>query len=213
MAYDLEEQESLEQLKAWWDKWGNLTLTVITCGCLAFAGWNGWNWYKRNQGAKATAAYVQLQNAYAQGDQKNMKSLADGLMNEYPSHVFASLAAMMKAAQAQKDGKIDEARAALTWVLEKGARPEYETIARIRLAGVELDAKNAKKALVLLQGAKVLPGQQASFQDRLGDVYFALGDKEKARQAWTEALKADGNLQAISSLVSLKLADLPDAAK
>ena len=38
MAYDLEEQESLAQLKAWWDKWGNLTLTIITALCLAFAG-------------------------------------------------------------------------------------------------------------------------------------------------------------------------------
>lgn len=213
MAYDLEEQESLEQLKAWWDKWGNLTMTVITCGCLAFAGWNGWNWYKRNQGAKATAAYVQLQTAYAQGDQKNMKSLADGLMNEYPRHVFASLAAMLKASEAQKDGKLEDARAALNWVLDKGGHEEYATIARIRLAGVELDAKDAKKALAVLQGAKVLPGQQASYQDRLGDVYFALGEQAKARDAWNAALRADGNVQAISALVSLKLASLPEVAK
>ena len=95
MAYDLEEQESLDQLKAWWEKWGNLTLSCITVGCLGFAAWNGWNWYERNQGAKATVAYVQLQNAYVQNDSKNMKSLADGLMKEYPRHVFASLAALM----------------------------------------------------------------------------------------------------------------------
>ena len=82
MAYDLEEQESLAQLKAWWDKWGNLVLTLITVICLAFAGWNGWNWYKRNQGAKATVAYVQLQNAFVQNDAKNVRSLSDGFMKE-----------------------------------------------------------------------------------------------------------------------------------
>lgn len=70
MAYDLEEQESLAQLKAWWDKWGNLTLSCITVICLAFAGYNGWHWYKRYQGGKATVAYVQLQNAYVQNDEK-----------------------------------------------------------------------------------------------------------------------------------------------
>ena len=30
MAYDLEEQESLAEIKAWWEKWGNLILTVVT---------------------------------------------------------------------------------------------------------------------------------------------------------------------------------------
>jgi len=65
----------------------------------------------------------------------------------------------------------------------------------------------------VLQAAKVLPGQQASYQDRLGDVYFALGDQAKAREAWNAALRADGNVQAISALVSLKLASLPEAAK
>ena len=29
MAYDLEEQESLAEIKAWWEKWGNLILTVV----------------------------------------------------------------------------------------------------------------------------------------------------------------------------------------
>ena len=41
MAYDLQEQESLDELKAWWEKWGNLVLSVITVVCLAFAGYNG----------------------------------------------------------------------------------------------------------------------------------------------------------------------------
>ena len=41
MAYDLQEQESLDELKAWWEKWGNLVLSVITVVCLAFVGDNG----------------------------------------------------------------------------------------------------------------------------------------------------------------------------
>ena len=37
MAYDLEEQESLAEIKAWWEKWGNLILTVVTVACLCAA--------------------------------------------------------------------------------------------------------------------------------------------------------------------------------
>ena len=79
MAYDLEEQESLDQLKAWWEKWGTAVLSVITVGCLAFAAWNGWNWYQRYQGSKATIVYVQLQNAFVQGDAKTLFPLPTAL--------------------------------------------------------------------------------------------------------------------------------------
>ena len=40
MAYDLQEQESIDQLKAWWEKWGTPITAVVCAGCLAFAGWN-----------------------------------------------------------------------------------------------------------------------------------------------------------------------------
>lgn len=147
MAYDLEEQESLDQLKAWWEKWGTAVLSVITVGCLAFAAWNGWNWYQRYQGSKATIAYVQLQNAFVQGDAKNVVSIADGLMKEYPGNVFAGLAGFYRAAEAQRQKKPDEARQALNWIINESGRPEYETAARVRLAGIELDAGKADAAL------------------------------------------------------------------
>lgn len=41
---DLEEQEQLDQLKAFWKQYGNLITWVITLALAAYAGWNGWNW-------------------------------------------------------------------------------------------------------------------------------------------------------------------------
>lgn len=210
MAYDLEEQESLDQLKAWWEKWGNLTLSVITVGCLAFAGYNGWNWYERYQGNKATVAYVALQNAYVQNDEKNMKSLADGLMKEYPRHVFASLAGLMKAAAEQKAGNLDSARAALNWVLNDGARPEYADIARVRLAGLELDAKQPQKAMEIIKSVSAAQAESPMVLDRLGDIHLALGEVENARQVWNKALEKDQQDGELMALLSLKLQALPD---
>ncbi len=210
MAYDLEEQESLDQLKAWWEKWGTLTMTIITAGCLAFAAYNGWNWYKRYQGNKATVAYVQLQTAYVQNDEKNIKSLADGLMQEYPSHVFASLAALMKASSDQQAGRLDEARAALSWVINEGKRPEYDAVARVRLAGVELDAGNPQKALEAIKRVSPEAAGKAMVLDRLGDVHLALGEVENARADWNKALLADANEGYLVPLITLKLQALPD---
>ena len=42
MAYNLEEQESIDNLKGWWEKWGTPVLVVITLACVGVAGYNGW---------------------------------------------------------------------------------------------------------------------------------------------------------------------------
>ena len=210
MAYDLEEQESLDQLKAWWEKWGNAVLGVITVGCLAFAGYNGWNWYQRQQGAKATAAYVQLQNAYLQGDTKNVTSIADGLMKDYSGHVFAPLGAFFRASDALKNGKTDEAKKALTWILES-RHDEYKMTARIRLAGVVLDEGKPEEALKLLEAVKPAESDVVAYNDRLGDVCLALGKTEDARKAWQAALGADHFDGAVTPYINLKIQSLPAA--
>ena len=193
MAYDLEEQESLDQLKAWWEKWGTAVLSVITVGCLAFAAWNGWNWYQRYQGSKAT--------------------IADGLMKEYPGNVFAGLAGFYRAAEAQRQKKPDEARQALNWIINESGRPEYETAARVRLAGIELDAGKADAALSVLTAAKPLEADAVSFNDRLGDVYFALKRYGEAKAAWEKALKADAFGGTVTPLLNIKLQSLPVETK
>ena len=213
MAYDLEEQESLDQLKAWWEKWGTSVLSVITVGCLAFAGMNGWNWYQRHQGAKATAAYVQLQNAYLQGDSKNVTSIADGLMKDYSGHVFASLGAFFRAADAQKNGKPEEARQALDWVINKSGHPEYAMTARLRLAGLDLDEGKAEEALKLLTAQTPAEGDAVAYNDRLGDVYLALNRPNEARDAWTKAVEADRFDGAMTPYLNLKIQALPQTTK
>ena len=40
-AYDLEEQEQLATLKAWWKENGNLVMSSVTAVLIAFAAWQG----------------------------------------------------------------------------------------------------------------------------------------------------------------------------
>lgn len=213
MAYDLEEQESIDQMKAWWDQWGTpITAAVCVC-CLGFAGWNGWQWYQRNQAAQASGAYVQLQNAIYQNDTKNVKSIADGLIEDYGTTIYAPLGALASAAAEVQEGNLDLARDRLVWVIEKSGHPEYDTIARVRLAGVELSAKKSEAALKALEPAKPVPDQTALVEDRLGDVYYAMNDFEKARAAWQKAVEAAGEQSPIRGVLHYKLASLPPVAE
>ena len=46
---DLEEQEQIDTLKAWWKMYGNLVTSLVTAVCLGVVAWQGWNWYQRGR--------------------------------------------------------------------------------------------------------------------------------------------------------------------
>ena len=228
MAYDLEEQESIDQMKAWWDRWGTPVTSVVCVCCLAFAGWNGWNWWQRNQAAKASQIYAALQNAVATHDLKNVQSLSAGLISEYSSTLYAPLAAFASAQSASDAGDLVDAKAKLNWVIEKSGRPEYDTVARVRLAGVLFDeGKTAEmealirevfdegkldEAAAVLAAAKPAEAQKVLVLDRQGDIWAAKGDLQKARDAWTQAQAALNPQDPLNRVLELKLAALPSAS-
>jgi predicted negative regulator of RcsB-dependent stress response len=67
---DLEEQEQLDQLKAFWKQYGNLISWLLVLVLGAFAAWNGWSLYQRDQGAKAGALFDELDHAALQVDRE-----------------------------------------------------------------------------------------------------------------------------------------------
>ena len=213
MAYNLEEQESIDNLKNWWDKWGTPVLCVVTAGCLAVAGWNGWKWWNHRQTAKASFAYAELQNAVGRDDAKNVKSLSDGLTDKYGSTVFGPLAAFSAARYAEDHGDAATARAKLQWIVDHGGREEFEAIARVRLAGLLLDNKENDKALAALSSFKPKSdAERVIVSDRLGDVYEAMGKPDEARKAWKEAFETARPGDPLRNLLQIKMDSLPGAA-
>ena len=62
-VYDLEEQEQIDELKAWWNRYGNAVLTVVTVAALTVSAVIGWRAYGDRQGLEAGELYVQMQTA------------------------------------------------------------------------------------------------------------------------------------------------------
>jgi len=210
MAYDLEEQEQLAELKAWWNKYGNFILTVVTVLLLGFAAYNGWQWYQREQASQAAGVYGQLEKALAARDVDKVSAFAEMLTSKYGSTAYASMAAL-QAAKAQADaGKADRARELLQWVIDKSPQGELKGIARVRLAGVLLDENKLDEALKVLSG-EVPAAQAVAVADRRGDVLLAQNKVDEARAAYTEALaKADAQ-HPLRQLIQLKLDALPSS--
>lgn len=226
MAYDLEEQEQLASLKAWWEKYGNFILTLVTIVLLAFAAWNGWRWYQRNDAQQAAPLYEQLLKAAepkpgadgkpdpkASGPQDLAKAreIAGTLLEKHGRSVYATMSALQMAKLHHEAGDLAAARAQLAWVIDKARHPEFVPVARVRLSGVLLDEKNYDEALKVL-GVDVPPAFVVAVADRRGDVLLAQNKVDEARKAWRDALASADAQHPLRNLIQLKLDALPPAA-
>ena len=183
---DLEEQEQLDQLKAFWAQYGNLISGILIVIAGAYLSWFGWNWYQRDQGIKAGAMYDEFDRALQAADAERAGRIFSDMKDRFPRAAFTGQAGLAAAKLAGEKGKADAARADLAWVADSAAESEYRTIAQLRLAGLLLDEKKYDEALKQLDG--VDGGEfQALAADRRGDVLIAQGKAEEAKAAYAKA--------------------------
>lgn len=190
-TYDLEEQEQLDELKAWWKQYGNLVSSVLLAVALGVAGWQGWNWYQRQQSAQASALFNVLQRAAAERDMQKLKSATGELLEKFGGSVYAPMAALLAGKTAFDAGDLKTAKVQLSWAVDHSA-DEMKDLARLRLAAVLLDEKAYDEALKVVDQAGSR-NFEALFAESRGDILLALGKRGEAKAAYQAALqkKAD----------------------
>ncbi len=212
MAYDLEEQEQLATLKAWWNQYGNLITWVLIIALAVYAGWNAWNYYQRNQAVQAGQLYEELQKAVAAKDDAKVQRAATDLAARFGRTTYAQMGALAAAKSAFDAHDLKTAKTQLQWVADNGTNDEYKAIAKIRLAGVLLDEKAYDEALKVLSGT--FPDQFAgAVADRKGDILVAQSKVEDARAAYQLALEKTTEKDPARQLIQLKLDAIGGAAK
>ena len=83
MPLDLEEQEQLDQLKAFWQKYRNLITGVLTVVLFAYAAYSGYGWWRNNQALEASKLYETMVSAIAKGDKEQTLRAADDLQKQF----------------------------------------------------------------------------------------------------------------------------------
>lgn len=202
---DLEEQEQLEQLKAFWGQYGNAITWGLVVIFAAFASWNAFQYWQRSQAAQASALYDEVERSVGTGDISKMQRAFDEMKNRYPSTTYAQQAALLLAKVAMQSTQVDTAKGALHWASEQGKDSALSTIARLRLSAVLLEAKEFDEAIKVLQSAPVDPEYQAVVQDRRGDVLVAKGDKVAAIDSYKNAYTGSAAKPDLQRLVRIKL--------
>lgn len=212
MAYDHEEQEQLATMKAWWRKYGNLitwSLIVILGG---YAAWTGWNAYQRNQSTQAAQLYESVQQALESGDNTKVQRAVADMQDRFGKTLYASMSGLAAAKSAVVVGDNKTAKAQLQWVIDHAKDEGYQSIAKVRLAGLLLDEKSYDQGLKLLAGVK--PAEFAALvADRKGDILVAQDKLVEARSAYQEALDQTDEKDPARPLIQIKLDALGGSGK
>src|ERR687898_3028027 len=131
MALDLEEQEQVAELKAWWRQHGNLIVATVLAAALAFAGWQGWGWYRASQSAQAAMQFDTLARAAQAGDAKALRDAAGTLIESYPRTLYAAMGALVAARFHFDRNDLKAAKAQLQWVMDKSSSEDFRDLARL----------------------------------------------------------------------------------
>ena len=205
MAYDLEEQEQLAQLRGWWKDNGTTIAAVLLAVAVGAAGWQGWRYWQAKQASEAAALYDGLVKAMQAGDAKALRDSGGTLVESYPRTLYASMGALAAARFHFERGELKDARAQLQWVTERSPSEELRDVARLRLAGVLLDDKAYDEALALL-GAKHAEAMAAQYAALKGDVLVAKKQPAEAKAAYQLAIEKAGEREAaLRASVQLRL--------
>ena len=205
---DLEEQEQLDALKAFWTQYGNLITWLLVAALSVYAGFNAWQWWQRDQALKSSAMYEQLERAALIGDVDQTQRVFDDMKSRYPRTVYTQQGALLAAKTQAAKGQADAARETLAWVAESAGEADYQTIARLRLAGLLLDQKKYDEALKQLEAGSATKEFEALIADRRGDILLAQGKADAAKTAYAKAWQAMAEGVDYRRLIEAKLASL-----
>lgn len=209
MAFDLQEQEQIAQLKGWWADWGKYLTTAAAVALIAYGGWTGYNSWRDSQAAAAADLYGQLETQLG-GDAAKVRDSADKIKAQYGDSAYAPRAALLAAKASVRANDFKSAQTQLEWVVAHAKEAEVRDAGRLRLSAVLLDQKAYDEAVKALGGREV-DANAGLFAESRGDVLAAKGDNNAARDAYKEALAKLAKDAPNAKFVQVKLEALGNA--
>ncbi|RTL00333.1 MAG: tetratricopeptide repeat protein [Proteobacteria bacterium] len=201
---DLHEQEQVDKLKYFWRDWGKYIIAVIALLVAGYVVSSGYSWYKQSQAQKAVAVYSDFTKNVTAGSKDKAFADVDKLIADMSGTEYASMAAISAAKLAFEAKDYAKAIKYLSWAKDNSSDKSLGTIATIRLANVYIDQNNFDKARELLRTKHDIAFDGLFYEGR-GDLYVAMGDLNKARDAYKEGLQKAANDPSTQQAIQMKL--------
>ena len=191
MPLDLEEQEQLDQFKAFWQKYRNLITGVVTAVLLTYVAYSGYQWWRNSQALEASKLYETMVSAIAKGDKDQTLRAADDLQKDFGRTPYAAMSSLIAARIASDAGDGAKALDYLRWAAKNASNDGYLALAKLRLVtqlieqGGEKDFAEADQILK----EKPIAGFESLWLERRGDWYLVQKKNAEAKASYQEAWK------------------------
>lgn len=193
MAYSIEEEQEINQLKDWWKENGKAIIVAFVLGVGGMFGWRYWQVYQTNQIIEASAGYEALVYGAEQNSAAQKVKLTEFVQtNSKTSYAVFALLNEAKNAVARQD--FIAASTALEQALAQSQDEILTSLAAVRLSAVQFQSGQLDNALSTLNQVK-----SASFNARKallsGDIQLAKGDQAAAKSSFEQALQNGSPLE------------------
>ena len=203
----LSDNEQWERVREWLRENGPWILVGLAVGGLAFGGWRWWQARNDRRALAAGALYERVLGEFGRGNRGAGLALVSELSREYPRSAYVDQANLAAASEFVEGEELSDAASRLREVVRHSRDPGLVTIARQRLARVEIGMGKPAQALATLG-----PPRDAAFESRYheirGDAYYAMGNKAAALDEYQAALLDRDPSLGTNRMLELKIEDL-----
>jgi predicted negative regulator of RcsB-dependent stress response len=198
MSAYMTEEEQLELIKKWWQRYGNLITWCLLVILACLAGYRYYNWHQNKIKQQASNTYERMMNEFSNKNTKLVQSYADDLITHYKNTIYADAAHMTLAKIYVSNDQLEQAQSELQAVADQGKMTALRQIANIRIARIlafNQSYEKALKKLSVVDDKTYLP----IINELKGDIYGAQGQYQDAIHAYRLAMdevktKGMGNL-------------------
>ena len=204
MAYSIEEEQEINQLKDWWKENGKTIIVAFILGVGGMFGWRYWQAHQAEQIAQASAQYDALIYS-AQQDEQAKKANIEQFVQANSKTAYAVFALLDEAKKATEKQDFVAAEANLNQALTQSQDEVLTSIVALRLSAVQFQLGQLDNALTSLNQVK---GESfnASKAILTGDIQVAKGDKVAAKNSFEQAQQSGSQLE--QQMAKMKLNNL-----
>ncbi|KTD08184.1 YfgM family protein [Legionella jamestowniensis] len=187
MSVYMTEEEQLQAIKKWWQKYNSLITVILSIVLLAVAGYKYWSWHQYKVSMQASSTYERMMIAFSNQDNKSVRAYANQLIHDYDQTVYADAARLTLAKLYIGFDKYAKARESLEYVVNHSKMPALKQVAKLRIARLFAAEKAYDKALAelsIVSDEAYMP----VINELKGDIYAATGKYQQAINSYKEAI-------------------------
>ena len=204
MAYSIEEEQEINQLKDWWKENGKTIIVAFILGVGGMFGWRYWQAHQAEQIAQASAQYDALIYS-AQQDEQAKKANIEQFVQANSKTAYAVFILLDEAKKATEKQDFSAAEANLNQALTQSQDEVLTSIVALRLSAVQFQLGQLDNALTTLNQVK---GESFNARKAIltGDIQVAKGDKVAAKNSFEQAQQSGSQLE--QQMAKMKLNNL-----